>query len=132
METKFREIHPIAAEAWVKYEPNVQDAQLVQPVPKSEKGAEARIGKDEKSAKEGAKSALSPAETKDLVEEVETYLNDFNIQLNFSVEDKTGDVVVKVLDRDSGEVIRQIPPEALEKLREKLKELRGVLFDGKV
>ena len=132
METKFREIHPVTAEAWVKYEPNVQDAPLIKPVLKGEKGAEAKVDKEEKSEKEKTKSALGPKETKEMVEEVESYLNDFNIQLDFNVEDKTGDLIVKVLDRDSGEVIRQIPPEALEELREKLKELRGVLFDGKV
>jgi flagellar protein FlaG len=135
METKFREIQPIPTEAWVKHEPNVREASLVQPVPKGEKGSEAKIGKEEKSAKpakDEAKSTLSPEETKQVVEEVESYLKDFDIQLDFNIEDKTGDIVVKVLNRETGDVIRQIPPEGLQKLREKLKELRGVLFDGKV
>lgn len=54
-----------------------------------------------------------------------------NVSLSFEVYDKTGDVVVKVINRDTKEVIRQIPPEDLLEITEKLEELRGVLFAGK-
>lgn len=133
METKIREIQPLVADNWMRYDPNLQDTPLVQPVPKSEKGSETKVDNEEKARKENAlKAEPNPEDTKELVGEVDSYLKDLNIQLNFNIEDKTGDLVVKVMNRETGDVIRQIPPESLLKLREKLKELRGVLFDGKV
>lgn len=133
MENKIREIQPMVAETWIRNELFPQEASLVQPVPKGDKSTEAKVDKEEDSKKEGAATTkLDPEKAKEIIGEVESYFEDFNIQLNYTQDKKTGDLVVKVLDRGSGEVIRQLPPEGLLKLREKLKELRGVLFDGKV
>ena len=49
--------------------------------------------------------------------------------VRFSVTQENGDVVVSVVNRDSGEVVRQIPPEEVIHLREALKELKGGLVD---
>lgn len=46
-------------------------------------------------------------------------------ELSFSVHDKTGTVVVKVIDRESKEVIRQIPAEEMLRLAERMQELEG-------
>lgn len=51
--------------------------------------------------------------------------------LDFSVDDSTGRVVVKVLDGDSGDVIRQIPSEELLRLSERLEDMRSLLFQAK-
>jgi flagellar protein FlaG len=48
--------------------------------------------------------------------------------INFSVEDGSGRVVVKVTDAESGNVIRQIPSEEALKLAENLSEVRSLLF----
>ena len=42
--------------------------------------------------------------------------------LDFSVNDKLGDVVVKVVDPSSKQVIREIPPEEIIAMRERLRE----------
>lgn len=42
--------------------------------------------------------------------------------LDFSVNDKLGDVVVKVVDTSSKQVIREIPPEEIIAMRERLRE----------
>ena len=132
MDSKIREIAPLVAENWLRQDPSLHDVPLVQPVQKGDKGSETKSVGDDGTRKQQVETPLSSEQTKALTEEVGSYLKEFNIQLDYSVEEKTGDLVVQVRDRDSGEVIRQIPPEALLKLREKLKELRGVLFDGKV
>jgi flagellar protein FlaG len=62
---------------------------------------------------------------------VQSYLADLNTRLSFEVYDKTGELVVKVINRDTQEVIRQIPSEELLRLHDKLEELRGVLFNDK-
>ncbi|MEX5353509.1 flagellar protein FlaG [Pseudomonas juntendi] len=50
-------------------------------------------------------------------------------QLNFSIDDATGQVVVKVIARQSGEVIRQLPSEVALKLAQNLKDANSLLFD---
>ena len=51
--------------------------------------------------------------------------------LNFSIDDSTGRVVVKVIATDSGEVIRQIPSETALKLAQNLSDASSLLFDSK-
>jgi flagellar protein FlaG len=51
--------------------------------------------------------------------------------LSFSVDASTGDVVVKVIDGDSGTVVRQIPSEEILRLTERLDEMRSLLFEAK-
>ena len=46
----------------------------------------------------------------------------------FQVDTEDGDVVLKVVNRQSGETIREIPPEEIRNMQDKLKELRGVLI----
>ena len=51
--------------------------------------------------------------------------------LDFSIDDTTGRVVVKVIVTDSGEVIRQIPSETALKLAQNLNDVSSLLFDSK-
>jgi len=132
MDTRIREVAPLVSENWLRQDPTLQDAPLVQPVEKGAKGSEARNIGDNATRGQQIEAGLNPEQTKELAKEVGDYLADFNIQLDYSFEEKTGDLIVQVRNRDTGDVIRQIPPKDLLKLREKLKELRGVLFDDKV
>ncbi len=43
--------------------------------------------------------------------------------ISFSVHDQTGDIVVKIIDRESQEVIRQIPSEEMLRLAERIESL---------
>ncbi len=49
--------------------------------------------------------------------------------LHYEVDDELNRVVVKILDGESGDVIRQIPPENLLKLAKVLRDQAGMLFD---
>lgn len=66
------------------------------------------------------------------VEEAVSSISEFaqSIQrnLNFSLDDSSGRVVVKVTDGVSGEVIRQIPSEEALRLAESLEQARSLLF----
>lgn len=48
--------------------------------------------------------------------------------LNFTVDDKTGDIVIQVTDGESGEVIRTIPSESALNAKEALSSVSGLLF----
>ena len=52
-------------------------------------------------------------------------------KLDFTIDDSTHRVVVKVIATESGEVIRQIPSETALKLAQSLSSASHVLFDDK-
>ena len=78
--------------------------------------------------------ARLPDQTKELDEMVgfiQEELEKLNVRLVFNVDEKTKDIVVEIVDPKTNEVIRQIPPEELLKVREKLDELVGILFEAR-
>jgi flagellar protein FlaG len=62
------------------------------------------------------------------VSSIKAFAQSIQRDLNFSLDDSTGRVVVKVTDGVSGEVIRQIPSEDALRLAESLDEVRSLLF----
>lgn len=52
-----------------------------------------------------------------------------NTRLTFQVDESTGRLIVKVIDSETGEVRRQIPPEEMVRLVEKMKSMVGMLFN---
>lgn len=82
------------------------------------------------SREEDSKSAVnaSQEELEQAVSAIEGYTQSISRNLNFSLDDSTGRVVVKVTDGSSGEVIRQIPSEDALKLAESLDQVRSLLF----
>ncbi|MEJ2726789.1 MAG: flagellar protein FlaG [Deltaproteobacteria bacterium] len=61
--------------------------------------------------------------------EIERILDGLNKSIHFEVSSETNDVVIQVIDRQTGKIIRQIPPEELLNLRRSFQEVCGVLFD---
>lgn len=52
-----------------------------------------------------------------------------NTQLEFSIHEKTKQIMVKVLNTETKEVIREIPPEKILDMVAKLWEMAGILVD---
>jgi len=52
-----------------------------------------------------------------------------NVKLNIRVDPETGTRVVKVIDRDTGDVLREIPPEELVRLEANIERMIGIFFD---
>ena len=52
--------------------------------------------------------------------------------LQFSIDESSGDTVIKVLDTNTEEVIRQIPSEEVLALTRNIESLKGVLFSAEV
>jgi flagellar protein FlaG len=126
------EIQPIVSKPWVVPDMGKKEAQVIPPVAKTEGTAAKKVGDDRTDPRD---KYASPEDSKvhaQIAEQVQSYLQETSdVELNFR-QDETGKMVVKVLDKSSGKVIRQIPPENLAQVRDKLEELRGILFDGKV
>ncbi|MFZ2448141.1 MAG: flagellar protein FlaG [Syntrophobacteraceae bacterium] len=133
MGTNTGEIQPITRDVWVQPELNRKDVQVIAPVAKAEGGTAKKVADDKSEPRDAAPSWVNPdTKPEQTAVRVQTFLNEaLNVELNFQVDSHTGQLVVLVLDRASGEVIRQIPQDGLMNLQEKLEELRGILFDGK-
>ena len=51
--------------------------------------------------------------------------------ISFSKDDSTGDIVIKIIDNKTDEVIKQIPSEAVVELRKRLNDFQGLFLDKK-
>ncbi|WP_045886918.1 flagellar protein FlaG [Pseudomonas chlororaphis] len=85
-------------------------------------------------AKEESKQAqqVEQDKLKMAVAEIEKFVQSVKRNLEFSIDEPSGKVVVKVIASDSGEVIRQIPNEEVLKLANSLNDASSLLFSAKV
>ena len=102
----------------------------------------AKPTKAERAPKETASSKTDKAESSQqsagevLISVSNTVANSNGIDLSgshlsFAVDDDTGSTVINIVDSSSGEVLKQIPPEDLLKLRKRMGEIQGLLLDRK-
>ncbi len=73
-----------------------------------------------------------PEELEAAVKLMEKFFQPVHRNLEFSIDDKSGKVVVKVIAADTGEVVRQLPSAEALKLADSLKNANSLLFDAKV
>ena len=66
-----------------------------------------------------------------IASEVQIRLKQLNTELRFEIEDNVEDLIVKVVDPETEEVIRQIPSEEMVEIRDRIDELVGFLLDVK-
>lgn len=52
-----------------------------------------------------------------------------NRSIRFSIDEDSQEIVVRVVDKRSGEVITQLPPDDVLKLKERLDEMAGLLVE---
>jgi len=97
----------------------------------STKRAESQAS-EQKSEDPGNQVKLSRKDVEDMVEAFEDFANTVQTRLNFTIDDGTEDVVVKIMDKETNEVIKQFPAEELLELREKMQDLSGLLFSTNV
>ena len=78
------------------------------------------------------KSALSVSD-KTVIEEIQKAnkaLERFaQTALEYSVHEKTRTIMIKIIDKETKEVIREIPPEKIQDMAAKLMELSGIIID---
>jgi flagellar protein FlaG len=55
-----------------------------------------------------------------------------NVGLHFSVHETTGRTVIRVVDKETENLIREIPPEEFLNLAARLDEMIGIIFDKRV
>jgi flagellar protein FlaG len=78
------------------------------------------------------KKQASPEVIEKIVEDLKKKLSMLNTQLKIQIDKDTDMVVVKVIDKTTNKVIRQIPPEYVLKIAKYLDEIAGLLYNEKV
>ena len=69
---------------------------------------------------------------KSAVKEIERFLASTRRDLEFSTDEESGRIVVKVIVSETGELIRQIPSEEALRIAHSLSDVNSLLFDAKV
>jgi len=92
--------------------------------------------KAEKAAREEEKVVnnedLKKQENVDITEAMERVASTaklFDRKIQLTVDEESNMVIVKIIDKETNEVIRQVPPEELVKLSRNARDLKGLLID---
>lgn len=112
--------------------PAVEREQKTKPqvAPVDSGGDSSKAALDEKAQRQQG-AVMSVEDAGKMVKDIQDRLDSMGNRLNFSLREDPNAVVVQVTDRESGELVKQFPPEEVLDLRKKLDELVGLLFDGK-
>jgi flagellar protein FlaG len=68
----------------------------------------------------------------ELVKNVTEVVQNLGTKVSFSFDDRSSTPVIRVVDDESGEEIRQIPREEMLHLMSKLREVSGLIFEGSI
>ncbi len=79
--------------------------------------------------KQEQKNELNEKELKETIEELNKHFQIFNTRLSFSFDEENNIGVIKIQDRNSGEVIKQIPPQEMLDSLAKISDIVGLLVD---
>ncbi|OGR20676.1 MAG: hypothetical protein A3J85_07390 [Desulfobacula sp. RIFOXYA12_FULL_46_16] len=78
-------------------------------------------------------TTISAKELKQVATEMNEIMDDLHTSLGFSIrEGLHNQVIVEIKNRETSELIKQIPSEELLAIKEKMEELTGLLLDHRV
>lgn len=91
--------------------------------------SELRASEGDDDAQKSRQNQVQLGEVQGLGQRIEQKLATLNVKLQIRVNMDTGRQVVQVINRDSGEVVREIPPEELVRLEASIDRMIGIFFD---
>ena len=94
---------------------------------------------DEKGSSDGStsqqqtakNSQAAPDQLKKMIEEMNKKINNSNEVAMFGIHEETNRVMIKIMDKDTKEVIKEFPPEKTLDMIAKIWEMAGILVDEK-
>ena len=70
---------------------------------------------------------------KEIAKETVDYFNKFvkevQVDLRYAVDDKTNEVVIQIFEKGTDKLIRQIPPDEILRLKQRINDLLGIIYD---
>ncbi|MBK5964129.1 hypothetical protein CCR95_08530 [Thiocystis minor] len=79
----------------------------------------------------GKKAESDPQAVEKAVKDINDFFQNLQQTLEFKIDEDSGRTVVQIKDAKTDQVIRQIPPEYVLRMAEKLGEIKGLLFEEK-
>ncbi|MCL2600659.1 MAG: flagellar protein FlaG [Treponema sp.] len=80
----------------------------------------------------GERSGSSEQGLSRMAADIANFGQTINRRLQFVVDQQSNEVIVKVIDNTTNEVVRVLPPEELQRLHRNLQETIGFLFNERV
>ncbi|MBO0366338.1 flagellar protein FlaG [Pseudomonas putida] len=77
-------------------------------------------------------AVIDAEQVRNAVSEIEKFLSTSRRNLEFSTDEDSGKIVVKVIASETGELIRQLPSEEALRIASSLSDVNSLLFDAKV
>lgn len=102
----------------------------LQSVQRSVENTETKENKE--STNKASGHQMSTEEVKEVVESFQEMSETIQTKLSFSVDEENNEIVVKIFDKESEELIRQFPSDEMLSLQDKMSDLAGFLFDQQV
>lgn len=100
--------------------------------------AESRLGKERLQEKKQTQSQETPQaiqksdfSVSEMVDELTKIVDKFTTKIAFTYDKEAKEPVIIVREKDSGKVIRQIPPEEVLALKKKMQEIAGIIYNGR-
>ncbi len=87
-----------------------------------------QLWKEEK-PQEGPKEVPTKAEVESAVDSINNAIEHINRALRFSVHEDTQRIIVRVVNQNTEEVIKELPPEAVLDTVARIREMIGLLVD---
>lgn len=70
-------------------------------------------------------------QVKAAVSQIESFLNSTRRNLEFTTDEESGKIVVRIIASDTGELVRQLPSEEALRIAHSLNDVNSLLFDAK-
>jgi flagellar protein FlaG len=81
--------------------------------------------------KESSDGTIKEIDVEKAVDKLNKFLEDENVHAEYSIHDKLRDVMIKIVNSDTKEVILEIPPKKILDMVAKMCEMVGILVDKK-
>lgn len=119
--------HKVISEE-IKRDPNIRQ---IETLSKSRNLEETKVGFDKDNRNE-QDFYLSEKKISQLVKDFNEKIESHNKRLEYSIHEKTNRLLVKVIDTQTEEVIKEIPDEKLMDMMADFFEITGILIDEKI
>lgn len=103
---------------------------VVKTQPEKEQDGSEENGSQQQAAT-GQQSQAMPEQLKKAIAEMNKKINNTNQEAVFGVHEQTNRVMIKIIDKETKEVVKEFPPEKTLDMIAKLWEMAGILVDEK-
>lgn len=114
---------------------NVDETTVAVTRPQTENEKESESGGNGSQQQAGSRKAQAQQQSEQLkkaIAEVNKKINNSNEEAVFGVHEDTNRIMIKIMDKDTKEVIKEFPPEKTLDMIAKIWEMAGILVDEKL